>query len=113
MERRRDVSECRSWKEARAMTPTGLCNEPRMGRPGRAKRIIKVVVTTMVGIFAICGIAGIRINGSPSLPVGLYIVTTRYGANLVEFCPTGPFAQLAIARGYRDAGSCSDGGAPL
>ena len=87
--------------------------KPRTRRPGRVKRIIKVVVMTMVGTFAICGIAGIRINGSPSLAVGLYLVTARYDANLVEFCPTGPFAQLAIARGYRDAGSCSDGGAPL
>jgi conjugative transfer signal peptidase TraF len=68
---------------------------------------------TMVGTFAICGVAGIRINGSPSLPVGLYLVTAHSDANLVEFCPAGPFAQLAIARGYRDAGCCSDGGAPL
>ena len=95
------------------MTPSGLFNNLRKGRPDRAKRIIKVALTTMVGIFAICTVAGIRINDSPSLPVGLYLVTTRYGANQVEFCPTGAFAQLAIARGYRDAGSCSDGGAPL
>src|SRR5215831_4009296 len=99
MEQRRVVSGYRSWKEAGAMTPTGLFNKLRTGRPGRVKRIIKVVVMTMVGTFAIWGIAGIRINGSPSLPVGLYLVTARYGANLVEFCPTGPFAQLAIARG--------------
>jgi conjugative transfer signal peptidase TraF len=95
------------------MTPSGLFNKLRTGRPGRAKRITTVVVTTMVGTFAICGMAGIRINGSPSLPVGLYLVTARYDANLVEFCPAGPFAQFAIARGYRDAGSCSDGGTPL
>jgi conjugative transfer signal peptidase TraF len=95
------------------MTPSGLFNKLRTERPGRAKRIIKVCVATMVGTFAICGAAGIRINGSPSLPLGLYLVTTRHGANLVEFCPTGAFALLAIARGYRDVGSCSDGGAPL
>ena len=95
------------------MTPTGLFNKLRAGQPCTGERIIKVVVMTMVGIFAICGIAGIRINGSASLPVGLYLVTAHSDANLVEFCPTGLFAQLAIARGYRDAGSCSDGGAPL
>lgn len=95
------------------MTLSGLFNKLRTGQPGRAKRIIKVGVTTTVGTFAICGVAGIRINGSPSLPIGLYLVTSLSDANLVEFCPVGPFAQLAIARGYRDAGSCSDGGAPL
>jgi conjugative transfer signal peptidase TraF len=67
----------------------------------------------MIGTFEICGLAGVRINASSSLPVGLYLVTRRSDANLVEFCPTEPFARLAIARGYRDAGSCPDGGAPL
>lgn len=95
------------------MTPTGLFSRPRTRWPPTAKRIIKIALMTMVGIFAICGVAGIRINGSPSLPVGLYLVTAHSDANLVEFCPTGSFAQLAIERGYRDAGSCSDGGAPL
>jgi conjugative transfer signal peptidase TraF len=95
------------------MTPTGLFNNLRTTHPSTATRIIKVVVMTMVGAFAICGVVGIRINGSPSLPVGLYVVTANSDANFVEFCPTGPVAQLAVARGYRDAGSCSDGGAPL
>ena len=95
------------------MTPTGLFSKLRTGRQRTARRITKVVVMTMVGTFAICGLTGIRINGSPSLPVGLYLVSVHSDANLVEFCPTGPFAQLAIARGYREAGSCSDGGAPL
>jgi len=95
------------------MTLSGLFNNLRTGQPYTARRIIKFVVATIVGAFAICSVAGIRINGSPSLPVGLYLVTTHSNANLVEFCPTGPLAQLAIARGYRDAGSCPDGGAPL
>jgi type IV secretory pathway protease TraF len=62
----------------------------------------------MVGTFAICGFGGIRINYSPSLPVGLYLVTADPDAHLIEFCPTGPFAQLAITRGYRGVGSCPD-----
>jgi conjugative transfer signal peptidase TraF len=95
------------------MNPTGLFNKLATGQPRAAKRIIKVVLITTVGTFAICGVVGVRINGSPSLPVGLYLVTEHSDANLVEFCPVGPFASLAIARGYRDAGSCSDGGAPL
>jgi conjugative transfer signal peptidase TraF len=113
MERLTAVSECRSWKEGQAMTPTGLFNKLRTGQPRIAKRVIKVVVMTMVGTFAICSVVGIRINGSPSLPVGLYLVTAHSHTNLVEFCLTGRLAQLASARGYRDAGSCSDGGAPL
>jgi conjugative transfer signal peptidase TraF len=67
----------------------------------------------MLGTFEICGLAGVRINASPSLPVGLYLVTAHSNANLVEFCPAGQFAELAIGRGYRDAGGCPDGGAPL
>jgi conjugative transfer signal peptidase TraF len=67
----------------------------------------------MVVTFQMCGWLGIRINTSPSLPLGLYIVTSNAGANLVEFCPVQPFASLAILRGYRDQGACQDGGSPL
>ena len=56
---------------------------------------------------------GLRINTSPSLPMGLYIITADAGANLVEFCPVEPFATLSIVRGYRDPGACRDGAAPL
>ena len=38
---------------------------------------------------------------------------TKTAAQLVEFCPAEPYAHLAIARGYRDAGVCADGAAPL
>lgn len=95
------------------MTPTGLFDDLGTGWPRRAKLIVKVLLATAVGTFAIFDLAGIRINGSTSLPVGLYLVTTRPDAQLIEFCPTGGFAQLATARGYRGAGNCSDGGAPL
>jgi conjugative transfer signal peptidase TraF len=95
------------------MTLTGLFNKLRTGQPYTTRRIIRIVLATMVGTFATCSVSGIRINGSPSLPVGLYLVTAHSDASLIEFCPAGPFAQFAIARGYRDAGSCSDGGAPL
>ena len=66
----------------------------------------------LAGAFQICGFAGVRFNTSPSLPVGLYVTTTDRNANLVEFCPAEPFASLAIARGYRDRGTCRDGAAP-
>ena len=35
---------------------------------------------------------GIRLNSSPSLPVGVYQVTSDPGATLIEFCPAEPFA---------------------
>ena len=56
---------------------------------------------------------GLRINTSPSLPVGLYMTTTDPQSRLVEFCPPEPYARLAIERGYRSAGNCGDGAAPL
>jgi conjugative transfer signal peptidase TraF len=56
---------------------------------------------------------GIRINSSPSLPVGLYQVASGPDATLIEFCPAEPFASIANARGYRQPGNCPDGGSPL
>jgi conjugative transfer signal peptidase TraF len=63
--------------------------------------------------FALCGVLGIRINTSPSLPIGFYVTTSGETANLIEFCPAEPFATLSLRRGYRDRGICEDGGAPL
>jgi conjugative transfer signal peptidase TraF len=68
----------------------------------------------VVGIlFAGARVLGIRVNFSPSLPVGLYQVASDPGATLVEFCPAEPFASMANARGYRQPGNCPDGGSPL
>ena len=72
-----------------------------------------VAFGVVVATFQLSGSFGLRINTSPSLPVGLYITTMDAGANLVEFCPAEPFATLAIVRGYRDSGTCRDGAAPL
>jgi conjugative transfer signal peptidase TraF len=41
------------------------------------------------------------------------MTSSEPSANLIEFCPAEPFASLALSRGYRDQGVCSDGGAPL
>jgi conjugative transfer signal peptidase TraF len=67
----------------------------------------------LIGAFQVSGWLGIRINTSPSLPLGFYIATSDGTANLIEFCPAEPFADLAISRGYRDRGNCADDGAPL
>lgn len=64
-----------------------------------------VVITFQVG--------GLRINASPSLPIGLYRTTSDSNAKLVEFCPAEPFASLSASRHYRGKGNCPDGAEPL
>ena len=91
----------------------GLLDRLRNTRFVVVCRIALVVVGASVGAFQLCDFLGLRFNTSPSLPVGLYIVTVDSNANLVEFCPAEPFASLAIVRGYREPGACHDGAAPL
>ena len=90
------------------MTKTG-----RSDRLRELRRVSQIAVGVAISLFLICGLIGLRINSSPSLPIGLYITTEGDRANLAEFCPAEPFGDLAIARGYRDAGNCRDGAAPL
>ena len=78
-----------------------------------ALRVVLIATGLCIGMFQLCGFLGFRFNTSPSLPMGLYIVTQQSAANLIEFCPAEPFASLAIVRGYRSPGVCRDGGAPL
>ncbi len=77
------------------------------------RRAALVAFGVVVATFQLSGSLGLRINTSPSLPMGLYITTANVGANMVEFCPAEPFATLSIVRGYRDPGACPDGAAPL
>ena len=60
-------------------------------------------VAACVCLFQICGWLGLRLNVSPSLPVGVYV--TSDDGRLVEFCPAEPFASMAITRGYRALGA--------
>jgi conjugative transfer signal peptidase TraF len=82
-------------------------------RVNKTWRAALAATRVVVATFQLSGALGLRINTSPSLPVGLYITTADAGANLVEFCPVEPFATLSIVRGYRDSGTCRDGAAPL
>jgi conjugative transfer signal peptidase TraF len=72
-----------------------------------------LALVPLISVLIIPALTGIKLNYSPSLPVGLYVVTSDPKANIVEFCPTEPYASLAVSRGYRSKGSCPDGGAPL
>ncbi len=95
------------------MTMTGLFDRIRTARVRAIKRLALIATGVAIGTFQLCGILGVRINASPSLPIGLYLTSSRRETNLVEFCPGEPFASFAIARGYRDAGVCRDGAGPL
>jgi conjugative transfer signal peptidase TraF len=95
------------------MMVNGLSARFRSPDNRQAKRLGLAVIAILMGTFLLGGIAGMRINGSPSLPLGLYISTSDPKAPLVEFCPPEPYAVLAIRRGYRTRGTCADGATPL
>jgi conjugative transfer signal peptidase TraF len=79
----------------------------------KSRHTVLLAIGVAIAVFQLGGVFGLRINTSPSLPMGLYIITADADANLVEFCPAEPFATLSIVRGYRDPGACRDGAAPL
>ena len=76
-------------------------------------RIAVISAGVLSAAFCVAYRLGIRINASPSLPFGIYRVDEAGTSNLVEFCPPPPFGKFANFRGYRHAGTCPDGGAPL
>jgi conjugative transfer signal peptidase TraF len=85
------------------------------GRSDRFRWVAAIFAASLLPVaFAFCAAEklGLRFNTSPSLPIGIYIVTPEE-TNLVEFCPAEPSASFAIARGYRSPGNCQDGGTPL
>jgi len=82
-------------------------------------RLRKLIVWTVVGaaIISLPSLVayawGLRVNMTRSLPMGLYLVTDDARCALVEFCPEGRAAEESKIRGYRNTGSCPDGGEPL
>lgn len=80
----------------------------------RRLRQIGFAAMALSGFIVIAFAAGIRINTSSSLPLGIYVVTTDPAAKLIEFCPIEPFASQSSERGYRTRGTaCHDGAVPL
>ena len=90
----------------------GLCDRIRATDWGHAGRISVISWVALFGLFVGCGLGGIRINTTPSLPVGIYVVADD-NSPLIEFCPAGAAGALAARRGYRNAGSCPDGASAL
>jgi conjugative transfer signal peptidase TraF len=92
---------------------TGLLDRLKYTDGKRAKGIGFAVGGLFFSSFVLAGIVNLRFNASPSLPVGLYIVSADPDARLVEFCPAEPYASLATSRGYRTGGTCPDGASPF
>jgi conjugative transfer signal peptidase TraF len=80
----------------------------------RTARLLLFVGGPIFVVYAL-GSAGLRLNTTPSVPTGLYWISSDPDAEYVEFCPPEPFGTLSVARGYRarSAASCPDGGVPL
>lgn len=95
------------------MMMTGLFDRIKATRLERVRRLTLIAASVTIGTFQLCGLVGLRINASASLPIGLYVASSDPKANLVEFCPAEPFASFAISRGYRDEGTCRDGASPM
>jgi conjugative transfer signal peptidase TraF len=87
--------------------PIGRFEKRRIGAIAQMSAIACMVP------FLFLGASGLRISTSPSLPFGLYRVTSNEHAPLVEFCPDEPYGSFAAARGYRSKGNCPDGASPL
>lgn len=65
----------------------------------------------------VAGMAGVRVNTTPSLPEGLYLTSALDGVPrrgmIVEACLVPTVSAFAQARGYVGHGSCEDGSMPL
>jgi conjugative transfer signal peptidase TraF len=80
---------------------------------GRTPIIVLALGLATLCTFTALGLAGLRINTTNSVPLGIYLITSDPSAPLVEFCPEGDFSVLSASRGYRPPGPCPDGAAPL
>ncbi len=79
---------------------------------------ICAIAGTVLGVLAVAHAAGLRVNATPSMPVGLWMVTATsfspWRGEIVAVClPTGDQAREAFHRGYIAAGSCPGGTEPL
>jgi conjugative transfer signal peptidase TraF len=84
----------------------------------RRHAAICTVAGAVLGVFAVAQAAGLRINTTPSMPVGLWMVTTSTlspgRGEIVAVClPDSDPAREAFRRGYIGAGSCPSGAEPL
>ena len=84
--------------------------------PNRSKCVLAVGSAVIpAAIILAAGMAGVRLNLTNSVPIGLYLISDGGKASLVEFCPPEPFGNLSRERGYRESSrfGCPDGAKPL
>lgn len=77
---------------------------------------MKAVLLTVAGVVLLAQFSGLRFNGTPSMPVGLYRLVGDLPdrGDPVAFCLNdGPFPDLAQERDYLKPGSCPRGLRPL
>jgi conjugative transfer signal peptidase TraF len=94
-------------------TLPGLFERLRQTRCCQIRTPLLIGSATATLAVVLCGQCGLRLNSTASLPIGLYVVSNASDANLAEFCPPEPFAQISVARDYRPSGNCPDGDSPL
>jgi conjugative transfer signal peptidase TraF len=82
-----------------------------MAAARRGRRLALALALPTLGLMVLGATLGLRVNLTPSLPLGLYQRSAQGG--LVEFCPPAEAGALAAARGYRARGVCPDGHVPL
>ena len=95
------------------MTIAGLFDRVQNIDIRATRRVVVVTSVVFATPFFLAWEAGVRINCSPSLPLGLYRATRDNRAPLIEFCPLDPYGRFAAGRGYRSIGNCPDGAGPL
>ena len=97
--------------------PSSLVATEPPGRSTFGRRWI--VAYVLLAVLAVLAALTVRINLTPSLPRGVYMVVpfglARPGDDVLVCMPTGPQARLAIERGYiaPSTRDCDSGGVPL
>jgi conjugative transfer signal peptidase TraF len=95
-------------------SPRRAAGDDRRSLPGRPRQsvVLALAIAACAAAAAAAWWPPLRINLSPSLPLGLYRLTAATRAapgDLVLACPPPRFAALALARHYLLPGSCPGG----
>lgn len=75
--------------------------------------VFQLVIWPTAAAF-IAGAAGVRLNLTASVPIGLYLIGSGPEFHFIDFCPPEPFGSLSVKRSYRARStSCPDNGESL
>lgn len=67
----------------------GLLPQRKNTNRRRTKRLGMLALGSLGFVLLFPAIVGVRLNDSPSLPIGLYVVTSDPSADLVRVLPSG------------------------